>query len=365
MPLSRSSQKRLIRYVFAALLLMFFSQGALAAWCSSGGGQTYTLTMPVSVSVPRNAPAGTQLSGWVEAGNSTSWYVSCGAASSYSGTGFRPVGLSQTAASYTESGVTYPLFATGVAGVGMAISARVYTGAACPGSIWSNWGPVSGTGSSIRFPGSASPVPGWSYAGCTGFLPGGNLGGDLQVKLVTTGSVSPGVTASGVQIEAASVYSGAANTTNPFISFFVTPTTVTVLACTTPDVVVPLGSHSSSEMASVGSFTTAVSFNVSLNSCPAGMNSVQYRIDPVTTVVNSAQSVVALNSGSTAAGVGVQLLNSAGTAAFPLSSYQIFSGYSKTTGGSYTIPLKARYYRTGTITPGTANTSMTFTMSYQ
>ena len=106
----------------------------------------------------------------------------------------------------------------------------------------------------------------------------------------------------------------------------------------------------------------------SLNSCPAGMNTVQYRIDPVTSVLNSAQSVVALdNSASTssATGVGVQLLDGNG-AVFPLSTYKTFAGYDKTNGGSYTIPFKARYYQTATrVTPGAANTSMTFTMLYQ
>jgi len=70
--------------------------------------------------------------------------------------------------------------------------------------------------------------------------------------------------------------------------------------------------------------------------------------------------------GATASGVGVQLLNSAGTAPFALSttSFQAFAGYNKSTGGDYVIPLMARYYRTGNLSPGTATSSMVFTMQY-
>jgi type 1 fimbria pilin len=36
------------------------------------------------------------------------------------------------------------------------------------------------------------------------------------------------------------------------------------------------------------------------------------------------------------------------------------------TGGSFSVPLKARYYQTGdTITTGTANGVLSFTMTYQ
>ena len=40
--------------------------------------------------------------------------------------------------------------------------------------------------------------------------------------------------------------------------------------------------------------------------------------------------------------------------------------YVTSTGGSYTIPLTAAYYQTGTaVTAGTANGVLTFTMTYQ
>lgn len=347
--------------LLALWLLLVASKGVWAESCTGGGG-SYTVTMPASVVVPRDVPVGTQLTGWFSSPSSTSWYSCSGAANVRTGNAAAPAaGLTATGTTWSSGGQTYQLYGTGVTGVGVAISFNDYNYS----YSWSGWTAVNPSGGMTV--GLVTPPVGWTGGGVasSSSYSGYAHGGQMQFTLVKTGPVTGGTTQSGLyaQVAAWGVSAGIMSANRYYFSL--TSTLVTVAACTTPNILVPLGAHSPSEMASVGSTTNAVAFNINLNSCPAGMNSIQYRIDPVTTVVNSAQSVVALNGGSTAAGVAVQLLNSAGTAAFPLSSYQIFSGYSKTTGGSYTIPLKARYYRTGTITPGTANTSMTFTMSYQ
>ena len=151
----------------------------------------------------------------------------------------------------------------------------------------------------------------------------------------------------------------------PAATWSISPVDVTVLSCVTPDVMVPMGTHSASELTGLNTFTSAASFNVSLNSCPAGMNTVQYEIQPSTAVIDRSQSVVALDSSSTATGVGVQLLDGTG-AVFPLSTRVTFSGYNQSTGGSYTIPFQARCYQTAdTVGPGRANTSMALVMTYQ
>lgn len=137
-------------------------------------------------------------------------------------------------------------------------------------------------------------------------------------------------------------------------------------ACQTPDVRVPLGWWPQTTFSGIGSTSGTKPLTISLNSCPAGLNSIAYRIDPVTTVVNVAQSVVALDASSSATGVGVQLLDSTGTQPFPLQTWTTFTGYNAGTGGNYTILLNARYYQvSAAIAPGPANSSMTFTMQYQ
>ncbi|WP_235186609.1 fimbrial protein [Dyella japonica] len=357
------------------VLLLLSSHGAKAAWCSGGGGQVMPVSMPASVAVPRDTPIGTALTGWISSPTSTNWYTNCqtGPASAVSnspkGLAYQAVGLSGSGKTYTNSGVIYSLWETGVPGVGMAVSYEVYSNAYCGGTGWQSWGDLKPGGGNSFGGGVQQAISGWStYAPCgwanTEASPM-NMGGGIRAMLVTTGPVSPGVTNAGTLVQAAGFNNYAINTDWPFVTFAFTSTQITVLACTTPDVTVPLGAHSRTELTGLNTFTAATSFNVSLNSCPASMNTIQYRIDPVTTVLNSAQSVVALDGSSSATGVGVQLLDGNG-AVMPLATYKTFSGYSKTTGGSYTIPFKARYYQTAaTVGPGTANSAMTFTMLYQ
>ncbi|SDD37912.1 Fimbrial protein [Cupriavidus sp. YR651] len=142
------------------------------------------------------------------------------------------------------------------------------------------------------------------------------------------------------------------------------PLVVNTLTCRTASFTVDLGAHRSSELKGQGSFTSAKDFSIALDNCPAGITSIQYRLDPATTTLDAANAVVALDSASTANGIGVQLLDNAGNA-LALGNAISFAGIT-TGGGAFRIPLKARYYQTGgVVTAGTANTSMTFTLTYQ
>ncbi|HEY3596738.1 MAG TPA: fimbrial protein, partial [Paraburkholderia sp.] len=191
----------------------------------------------------------------------------------------------------------------------------------------------------------------------------GNGGGSVILpnafQLVKTGPISAGATVPGGNV--ATLAYGSLSVIAMMISNSIA---VNQSSCATPNVTVPLGAHNLSELPAVGATTSPVSFSIALNSCPAGMNTIKYQIDPTTTVLSSANSVVAFDSGSVASGAGVQLLDGAGNV-LPLSKPIAFGDYSSSTGGSYSIPLKARYYRTGTtIKAGSANTSMTFTINY-
>jgi len=347
--------------LIAAVLFCICSQVVWAGASCSGGGQVVTISMPTSIAVPRDRPAGTALTGWFSTAATTNYYACSASNSTSTGMGFQPTSLTKTGKTYVSGGVTYSLFDTGVAGVGVAIAVRSFAN----GCSWQAWLDLGTPGTQS---GAGSPPPaGWMGTSCNA---DGSItnGGQAQAILVSTGPVSPGATKTGTLFWGQSFdYSSGVRispNTNP-VSYVLTSTAVTVLACTTPDVSVPLGTHWTNELKGVGTTTSAVSFNISVNNCPAGMSSVQYRIDPTTSVLNKASSVVALDSDSTATGMGVQLLNSSGTV-FPLSTNTKFSGYVGGTGGSYTIPMQARYYQTGAaVGAGTANTSMTLTMTYQ
>jgi major type 1 subunit fimbrin (pilin) len=139
-------------------------------------------------------------------------------------------------------------------------------------------------------------------------------------------------------------------------------------SCATPNVNISLGKHSLGDFQGINRpmKPAAVGFNVVLNSCPAGLTGIQYRIDPTTSILNVGSGVVALDGSSSASGVGIQLRSGDSGSALQFSTLYPLSGYNPAVGGSYTIRLLATYYQTNaTIRPGTANTSLTFTMSYQ
>lgn len=170
--------------------------------------------------------------------------------------------------------------------------------------------------------------------------------------------------------------------------------------CSTPDVSVPMGSHLTAKFTGLNSTTGWTDFAIALNDCPAfsGIytttgpawasqsgtspsgsnngsgtrvnNSLQYRIDPARVAINATNGVLALDPGATgnvpaATGVGVQVATSNGTPV-PLATNRASGLTLRTTEGSYSIPLRARYLQTASkVTPGPANASATFTIIYQ
>lgn len=371
--ISKKPRRNILVQLLALVLLLLGGHHAMAADCSGSGGSA-TVTLPSTTVVPRDIATGSPLTAWTYMPSSVYFSCTLPVNSSYYARGVMatPVTAGLSGARFSDSTGSYQLVSTGVAGVGMAVMfSDTYSGPSCGGSNYFDL-------STATTYGSSPPPYGWSGGGCYARNLGSSMSftGRIAVRLVRIPGTmaSGGVTTAGALSRICAYTGGPSSSSNmstyqdgaPCTSINVTSTTIQVAACTTPDVLVPLGTHSPTEMASIGSTTQAVAFHVSLNSCPAGLNQIQYRIEPVTTVVNSAQSLVALDASSSASGVAVQLLNAAGTAAAPLSTstFQTFSGYNTSTGGSYTIPFQARYYRTGAITPGTANTSMTFTMQY-
>lgn len=193
----------------------------------------------------------------------------------------------------------------------------------------------------------------------------------VTVNLVVTGPVGSGALSLNPTGPGAAGVVGFFFSGNSGVSVFsvVSPSNASAIAltaCTTPDVTVSLGQHNTLEFRGPGSTTAATQFNLNLSNCPAGMNNIKYEIDSVTAIVPGAgQSVVTLDAGSKASGIGVQLLDKDGNP-FALGTPVPFNGYQSSTGGSYQIPLNARYFQTGpTISAGSANTEMTFLMTYQ
>ncbi|AQH01267.1 hypothetical protein A9R05_20710 [Burkholderia sp. KK1] len=255
------------------------------------------------------------------------------------------------------NGIDFPVYSTNVPGVGIAMG---------------GYARANGKGNA-----NPAAYSFWSVNNASGTNYG--LGGQLIVALVKTGDITPGTVSGGV-VSSARVFtgvltfsSGALVSDPPGVDYSITPVVITVLTCQTPDVEIPMGIHGP-DLPSVGSLSNnPAAFNISLKNCPGGtavpgtqvglINSIQYKIDPSNGTVPGFSNVAALSGNPSAGGVGIQLFDSTG-AVFPLGVNQTLSGFNSTAGGNYTIPLTARYYRTGILTTGPANTTMTVTMTY-
>ncbi|SAK42402.1 type-1 fimbrial protein subunit A [Caballeronia pedi] len=345
-----------MRFLLLAFLLCLSCGRSFASTCS-GTVQTFTLTLPSSISVPRDAPVGSLLTNWVYSTSSTNLW-SCSANNDAAGVSGK-VGPSFT----VSSGVTYGsgpggasvnVYQTNIPGVGIALAGSLYHGYAG----WTSW-----NGFNTSWGG---PV----FSPLSGTFP---MGGQIAVALVKTGAVTASGTIASSTVLQLAPYTSSGAQSGQADSYVITAVNVVPMSCTTPDVNVPMGTFTLSDFPAVGSLSPRpAAFNIQLLNCPAGVavsgtqsgtiHSVMYRIDPTNGL--AATNVAKLSGSPTAAGVGIQLFTSTGSV-FPLASLQTLSGFSGTAGGNYTIPMTARYYRTGTVSAGPANTTMTLTVSYQ
>ncbi|WP_237502084.1 fimbrial protein, partial [Pseudomonas carnis] len=144
--------------------------------------------------------------------------------------------------------------------------------------------------------------------------------------------------------------------------------TLTAPACQTANVNVHMGQHRLSDFPKNGAPSNkTIPFNIKIYNCPAGINKVMYSLVPTSSSpsLSDNQGIIKLNPGSTAMGVGLQVTDDS-MVPVSLNTSLPFKEYSSA-GGNFTIPLNARYFKIAGgsgITPGTANTEMTFVMSY-
>lgn len=325
--------------------------GAASAWAAPSCTQSVvsiSISTPPGVSIPRDAPIGTAITGWLASEAATNWFNCVAAAGESTGVGIRALTAS-TGQTTVVDGATYTVFSTATEGVGVILSVRIHAN----GCGWGNFSAVTSATS-------------WHARGCNS--PGAvSNGGQLRTMYVKTGNITTGTVAPTAIAYAASFTSvpGSPLTLEAGREFSFTAMAMLVAtqACRTPDVHVSLGEPKSSVFTGKGSSSNTVAFDFTLESCPAGMGAIHYQIDAVTPVLDAANAVVALDGGSTATGVGVQLMDENGNPAL-LGTKRPFTGYTGV-GGNFKIPLRARYRQTGDkVTPGSANAAVTITMNY-
>ncbi len=324
----------------AGLLLLLAGAPAIAQSVSFSPA-TLSFSPAGPYSVPRDAAVGSQVASAVSA--ATAREITCA--------------LIETATvNGTEISAGSGVYQTSVSGIG--VSFYVVNGASQTLITSTNGGYTSGT---ISAPGNGS-------------LPG------IQASLVVTGQVVsgysltslPSVTVTFTPTGSCSWSTGIATTLPTSANnSAVVPITCTV---TTPGVSVNLPAVSLSALSSVGSTAGGTPFPIGL-SCASGAN-VYITLTDATTPTNTS-SLLTLASNSTAQGIKLQILNSAGPVAFGPDSavagttHQWFLGASSSVNG---VTLTVQYYRDDTNPAGTAPATLsagsvhaqaTFTMSYQ
>jgi type 1 fimbria pilin len=292
-------------------------------------------------SVPRDAAVGSQVARALTGATATG--ISCA--------------LIETATvNGTEISAGTGIYQTSVSGIG--VSFYIVNGSAQTLITSTNGGYTSGT---IGAPGN-------------GTLPG------LQANLVVTGPVVSGYSLSGLPTASVtftptgncSWSTGITNTIAASASnAAVVPITCTV---TTPSVSVNLPVVSLGALNAVGTTAGDTHFPIGLN-CASGAN-VYITLSDATTPANTS-SLLTLASNSTAQGIKLRILNSAGVVDFGPDAAEAGTTHQWFLGGSSSInaiPLTVQYYRDDTNPSGTAPAALsagsvhaqaTFTMSYQ
>ncbi|MFQ2201928.1 fimbrial protein [Aeromonas hydrophila] len=188
----------------------------------------------------------------------------------------------------------------------------------------------------------------------------------ITVELIKTGPVSAGslqypVNAFAHLLVASVSHPGAAG----FILRFSGDTQIVQPACEvkTSNIIVPLGKHRKGTMGAIGASTAKQPFTIPLT-CSMSSSIKITMNGTVAANTTATQGVLKLDdSGTTAIGVGVQLLKGDGITPVALGTQVTYGTAS--TAGDYNVALYARYYQTqSTISVGTANATATFTVSY-
>ncbi|WP_423978961.1 fimbrial protein [Klebsiella aerogenes] len=273
-----------------------------------------------------------------------------------------------------ESGKVYE---TGVPGIGVWVHQGTTGDAALPVSkLLSNSGDVhcsltGGNNQCIVFGGFKR----WDvYLIKTGPIQPGTIVGSnlpcIRVNYNVSGSLSEGL------VEENVCMSGTIN--------------VVASSCKTPDVTVPMGSYDVSSFSGKGSATKWVNASIKLTDCPVyyghgssgswyvdasgtnnsgtpTKNALTVRLTPATAVINSSQGIFGLTpTTDSAGGAGIQLAygSSASPELVDLNATKTYEMDIGSTGISE-IPLVARYIQTDTkVTPGVANSAVTFLINY-
>lgn len=322
--------------VSISLGLLLFSTISRAGCSVTGGTYNYTETLPTqTISVPINTPEGTAIGNVMAVNNGQNRYIFCSA---------DPYAYLKFGTALTPSNIP-GIYKTNMDGIGIKIWSD-YVGTVIVDNDIKLWFKFSDNSGSVNLRGIKAQY----------YVIGPIAAGEVSTPdIVVEDWANNSATTSGGALYNKLTMRGTA--------------IVKAASCETPNITVNLDKHDSAEFSGINSKSAAKNFNFEIKNCSSGMNSVNYTFAPAAGVTlqqaGNANQYITLDASSTASGVGIQVLYNDGSIV-PFNSKIKYTGYSKTTGGSYTIPMKARYIQTASnISGGTANSAVEFTMSYE
>lgn len=333
-----------MRFLFNCLaIISFFLSANTSAAVYIDNCTTFSSTFsPPDITVMSNLNIGDKIGNVVRASPGTGYAYICAQGStliSRQVTGFRSRG---TYAMTTSDGVR--VYKTSITGVGYAVGGQIGN---CPGvSGWvGNGDQISGDINSILLCravdsaiSSVANLQLYKIAEKTGYgtVTGATVG---TTAMLVNDAVFPS--------------NQSAITMNSFK--IINP------GCTvrTPSISVPMGTVGKNQFNGIGTYLNVVKdINISLN-CPID-TVVAIKFDG--NVLDASKGLFNITSETNSStGVAIQLLYNS----LPIQLASPLSVGTAVTEGTFTIPLQARYYQSGaTVTPGSANGSVTFTLTY-
>jgi len=335
----------------ATLVLLVLSQASFAA-CSSSTATITMNAMTYSGAADGKRP-GTAFDGkWSEVAGSRRFFELASCSSKVASVSVMPAVPPIPGITYSDGTNTYPVYPTGVNGIGYVVSASENTG---------SWRVMSPPKTQLY----STTSDYWDWMGTL-----------AKLMFVVTGRLQSGTyTIPAQKILDTNVYTlaGATVVSPGTISLASTTVTITASSCTMTTPVnqsVALPTVGRSALAAVGTTAGLSSgFTIGLN-CDSGV--VPYVTFTDASNAASTGDVLSLANGSTASGVGVRII--ANGAASPVSYGPDSSAQGNTNqwkfctsaSGGCVLSFSTSYVRTGdSLKPGSVQAKATFTFSYQ
>ncbi|PJL41515.1 fimbrial protein [Stenotrophomonas maltophilia] len=329
-----------------ALVLVAAGLGAAgeAAAACSVYPQTFEAITAVNI-VGNAADVGESLTPWIA--SESEWAAACGPSSS--GEYFQYQGLSAEVGTYTEGGVTYSVYSTPAAGIGVVVRLEPYT-----------------TVDPAGWPGGLRTSELHYVSGLPGYEGSSVLEQRLRIKFIKVGVTDPGETNLSawrlLKMQLVSTRTGNVLQTEEQILGSFSITVEHRPLCYVQSKTVNMRMVHVPYFQKVGDSAPPVDYTVEMD-CETDAGRVNYYLEEISPVVDKAKGIISTSGG--AVGFGIQVLSGSGD---PVEIGRSYPFGSSADPGRRSLAFKARYIRTESdaslLEAGWANAQVRYRVDY-